>query len=56
MDERQEEDLRRRFQEKFDLRYVLKEGEYVLVRTLLFSFVGLVLTSVVVGVLALVIK
>lgn len=39
----------------FDLRYVLKEGEYKLFRTLIISAVGLMLSTVFIAILALVV-
>lgn len=53
---RQEDDQRRRFQERFDLRYVLKDGEYSIIRLLVFGFCGLILVGVITAVIALVIK
>lgn len=42
-----EGDMRRRFQEVFDVRYVLKDGDWKLVRYLAFGIVFLILTAVV---------
>lgn len=39
----------------FDIRYVMKEGEYKLFRTLIVGAVGLMLSTVFIGLLALVV-
>jgi uncharacterized membrane protein len=43
-----------RMKDIFDLRYVKKEGTYQLILTLVFGFVGLIVSSFVVGLLAVV--
>ncbi len=41
-----------KLQQLFDGRYVLKEGEWKIIKALVIGFAGLVLTSVVIGALA----
>ena len=43
---RKESDLQLRLQDKFDLRYVLREGEYWIIRALVLGIAALALTAV----------
>lgn len=57
MDEQPEEaNLRRKLQEKFDLRYVLTEGEYRLLKAAVLGACSLILTGFLSGLVYLVFK
>lgn len=48
----EKDNLRREYQEGFDIRYVLRDGTWRLVLLLVFGLVGLILTIVFTGVVA----
>lgn len=55
MDEtRPEADERRRLQDRFDLRYVLKEGEYSIIKLIVFGFCGIIFVGVITAIVSLV--